>query len=115
MVEKSVCDRRVQVPEANLGIPNVVRRHVRAGQGDGSLIDIGQDDVAALGEPRRDDSDRSIAAAQVQDRLTRSQLDRLEEQLGPSVEIGTGEHAGIRAEYEGMISYSNRDLGRSSR
>jgi hypothetical protein len=71
--------------------------------------------MAALGEAGRDDPDGSISTTQIEDRLARSQLDRLEQQLGPSVELGTGEHAGIRPKDERMVSHADLDLGRSAR
>src|SRR5438093_2295408 len=100
VVERDARHRLVQIAQTDLRVVNPVRGDIRSGQGYGPLVDIRQDDTAALRHARRDDSDGTVAASKIEDQLARADLEGGEQKLCPAVDLPPGEDARIGPEHE---------------
>jgi len=92
-----------------LGIVDVVRSQILGGKGNGALVDVNQRDAALGCELCGDDSDNTIAAAEVENGVRRRDLHVLNEQARARIDARAGEDAGLGGEAEFVTSQGDRE------
>ena len=111
VVEGHPSNRLIQVSQSDLCIRGAVRREVLTRECNGPFVDVREDDVTAFRQARGDDPECSVATAQIQDQLARSDLEGGEQEFRSAIDFLPRENARVGSECEGMATNGDVDLG----
>jgi len=114
VVERHVSNRLVEVSESDLRVRDPVGGDVLSGQSNGAFVDVCEDDVTAFRQAGGDDPEYTVATAQIQDQLARSDLECGEQEFRSPIDFLAREDARVGLEPEGMAANGDLDLGRTA-